>query len=423
MKFLRTVSTRRLLAMIAGLVTAIIAGTAIAVAAQGSGPVPVKKPLARAIRDALNGPKIAGISARISFTNHLIDSTDVQGSDPILNGASGRLWVSLTGHRLRLELQSDNGDAQVVVDNNAFWVYDPSSNTVYKGQLPADTGTRAAAASAGAKAKAKRDKLPTVGQIQTDLNGLARRVNLSGATPSDVAGQAAYTVRVAPKHDGGLLGSGQLAWDALRGIPLRFAVYAQHDSTPVLQLKVTDISFGSVHSSVFNISPPAGAKVVQVQTPAGTAGDHVAADRAGKSGKSGKRIARHRTVTGVAAVAKQLRFRLLAPGKLVGLPRRSVTLLDWGGSPAALVAYGQNLGGVAVIEQTADSTSTATTASSSGGDHHRGLSLPTVSINGTTAQELDTALGTMVRFTRGGVTYTVVGSVPAAAADAAARAL
>ena len=34
-----------------------------------------------------------------------------------------------------------------------------------------------------------------------------------------------------------------------------------------------------------------------------------------------------------------------------------------------------------------------------------------------------TALGTVVRFERGGVTYTVLGSVPAAAAEAAARGL
>jgi hypothetical protein len=60
---------------------------------------------------------------------------------------------------------------------------------------------------------------------------------------------------------------------------------------------------------------------------------------------------------------------------------------------------------------------------SHGDGHDRGFSLPTVSINGATGQELDTALGTMVRFTRRGVAYTVVGSVPPAAADAAARAL
>jgi outer membrane lipoprotein-sorting protein len=404
MKFLRTASTQRLLATIAGLVAAVAAGTAIAGAAAGSGPVPPPSSLAKAVHGALGAPAVSGITARVSFTNHLIDSSNIQGSDPILTGATGRIWLS-RDHRVRLELQSDNGDAQVVLDNGSFWVYDPSANTVYEGKLPADTSKP--------KKQAKRDQLPAVGQIQSDIGRLAKQVNLSGAVPGDVAGHAAYTVRVSPQHDGGLLGAGELAWDALRGVPLRIAVYAQHDSSPVLELKATDISYGSVPASVFSISPPSGAKVVRVSTPTGHGADMAAA--------KGKHPKRHAEVTGASAVARHLRFKLLAPSKLVGLPRRSVSLLDWGGSPAALVSYGQNLGGVVVIEQTADSTKAAGTSST--GDHHHGLNLPTVSINGATGQELDTALGTMVRFTRGGVAYTVVGSVPAAAADAAARAL
>ena len=47
MRFLRTASTGRLLALIGGIVIAIAAGTAIAVAATGSGPVPKAKPLAQ----------------------------------------------------------------------------------------------------------------------------------------------------------------------------------------------------------------------------------------------------------------------------------------------------------------------------------------------------------------------------------------
>jgi len=34
------------------------------------------------------------------------------------------------GPGVRLELQADNGDAQAVLDNGSFWVYDPSSRTV-----------------------------------------------------------------------------------------------------------------------------------------------------------------------------------------------------------------------------------------------------------------------------------------------------
>ena len=52
-----------------------------------------------------------------------------------------------------------------------------------------------------------------------------------------------------------------------------------------------------------------------------------------------------------------------------------------------------------------------------------GSSLPKISINGASGQELDTALGTVLRFQRGGVDYTVLGSVPPTAAEAAARAL
>ncbi|HEY8763645.1 MAG TPA: hypothetical protein VIM18_05635 [Solirubrobacteraceae bacterium] len=410
MKFLRTVSTQRLLASIAGLVLAAGAGTAIAVAASGSGPVPAKKPLARALHDALAAKSISGISADVTFTNHLIDSSNLQGSDPLLTGASGRIWLS-SDHRLRLELQSDIGDAQVVVNNGSFWVYDPGSKTVYQGKLPKGVGAgKAKDAAAG-----KQDKLPTVAEIQTDLAKLTKQINVSGAMPSDVGGQAAYTVRVSPKHDGGLLGAGELAWDAAKGVPLRFAVYAQHQSAPVLELKATNISYGPVASSVFAITPPLGTKVVRVSTPKGSAS---AADK--KTGKKSGKAHKHADVHGAAAVAKHVPFTLVAPSKLVGLPRRSVTLLDWAGHPAALVTYGENLGGIAVIEQKGGAQ---TAAPKTTGEHHHGLSLPTVSINGATGTELDTALGTMVRFTRGGVAYTIVGSVPAAAADAAARAL
>jgi hypothetical protein len=85
-----------------------------------------------------------------------------------------------------------------------------------------------------------------------------------------------------------------------------------------------------------------------------------------------------------------------------------------------MVLYGQNLGGIAVIEQKADS-SPSSLGAPKGGREGAGLSLPTVSINGVTGHELGTALGTMVQFTRGGIKFTIVGSVPPAAAEAAAR--
>ena len=413
MKFLRTAPTGRLLAVIAGVVVAIAVGTAIAVAAQGSGPVPKRERLAVALHQAMNAPAVKGISARISFTNSLIGSSDFQGTDPLLQGTpTGRLWIG--DHRLRLELQSDNGDAQIVVNGNRFWISDPAQHTVYEGAIPQSS-------SSSDKRSAKADSgIPTIASIQSEIDKFVKHVNLSGAIPGDVAGQPVYTVRISPRHDGGLLGSLQLAWDADHGVPLRIAIYARNNPSPVLQLKVTDISYGAVPASDFNVSPPAGSKIVTISTPSHSgAPAHAARLKAKPRGKH----AAHQA-SGYAAVAHTVPFTLVAPTKLVDLPRHSVSLLDMGGKHAALVTYGQGLGGIIVIEQAQSANASSSGQSqSSQANGQPSFSLPTVSIHGVTGQELVTALGTVLTFNRGGVGYTVLGSVPQVAAEAAARAL
>jgi hypothetical protein len=57
------------------------------------------------------------------------------------------------------------------------------------------------------------------------------------------------------------------------------------------------------------------------------------------------------------------------------------------------------------------------------GNGRDGMTLPRVNIDGATGQELATALGTLVAFESGGVSYIVAGSVPPVAAENAARGL
>ena len=90
---------------------------------------------------------------------------------------------------------------------------------------------------------------------------------MSGATPTDIAGQAAYTVRVSPKETGSLLGGAELSWDAVHGVPLRAAIYSTTSSSPVLELAATSISYGPVAASVFEFTPPSNAKVEEVTLP------------------------------------------------------------------------------------------------------------------------------------------------------------
>jgi hypothetical protein len=125
-------------------------------------------------------------------------------------------------------------------------------------------------------------------------------------------------------------------------------------------------------------------------------------------------------VTGLQAVQAKVGFTIVAPDALVGLPRKDVRLVELDGTPGALVTYGQGLGGIAVLESPAKAQPQN---QQQGGRDGGGLSLPKISINGTSGQELDTALGTVVRFDRAGVAYIVAGSVPPTAAEAAARGL
>ena len=389
MKLLRTLSTRSLVALVAAVAALAAGGAAIAVAAGGGGgPVPPPKPLAQAIHDALAAPPVEGITARIEFTNRLFPSGSLLGSagSALMSGASGRLWLTNDG-RGRLELQSDAGDVQVVWNGTAVTVYDASSNTVYRATLPAKQGQETETQHAA----------PAVADIESFLSKLAEHADVSAAQPTDVAGQAAYSVQIAPKHDGGLLGSAELAWDAARGVPLRAAIYAQGSAKPVLELVATDISYGSVARSDVDVSPPAGAKTVDLGA--------AAKDHQGSSGPS---------VSGLDAVRAAAGFPVAAPDTLVGLPRQDVRLVGGSDSKAALVVYGHGLGAIVVVERKADA---------SGSNGGAMTSLPKVSLNGLTGHELATQLGTVLTWQRDGVAYVLAGSLPPAAAETAAKAV
>jgi hypothetical protein len=396
MNLLRRMSTVRLIALFASL-AAVVLVAGIAVARDRSGPKPPPRPLAEAIRAALTAKPVTGISARITFTNHLFPTGAINtgAGSALLNGATGRLWISSDG-RFRLELQSDTGDTQIMGSPTTLRVYDASSNGEYVLPLPrSSTQDR--------QPSAMQHGVPTVADIRQGLARLVKAVNLTGAVPGDIAGRPVYSVRLSPRHDGGLLGGLQLAWDAQHGVPLKVAVYSRGDSSPVLALTATDVHYGTVSSGDLSITPPSTTHVTTVTLPS----------TAGAAGP-----ARHHhgpAITGSAAVARQLPFRLAAPSSLVGLPRKLVRLADAGGHKAAVLVYGQGLGAIVVLEQQTDPA-----AAHAGGPLG---ALPKVSINGASGQELATALGTLLRFDRGGVSYTLVGSVPAVAAEAAARAL
>jgi outer membrane lipoprotein-sorting protein len=369
------------LLILCGLVVAIgVSATALA-SALSSPAKPAAKPLANAVHDALQGTPVEGVKANITLTNHLLEGASLasaggQGGgitgSPLINGGSGRLWISKDG-KVRLELQTEKGDTQIVYDGHTVSLYDAASNTIYRYTPSKGEGWTSYAPLAKSSAKAKHasvtaDEVPSVAKIEEAITHLQQHATLSGATPTNVGGQPAYTVRISPKEGGSLLGGAEVSFDPVHGIPLRTAIYSSTSSAPVIELAATEVSYGPVSDSVFALSPPPGAKIEEIAPATGTASAHAKAKGA-----------------------------------------------ETAGAKPTVTTHGKGLSSIAVLESKTKPGSKSSSSALEG--------LPKVSINGTSASELRTALGTIITFERSGVRYVLAGSVPAASIEALARGL
>jgi outer membrane lipoprotein-sorting protein len=379
--FLRRLPLPRLLLLCGVLVSVGVSATALATAL-GVGPTPPAKPLADAVHDALagaSGHSVEGVSAQIQLTDRLLEGANLASdgeasqlsSSPLLSGASGRLWIAKDG-RLRLELQSEKGDTQVYSDGHTLSMYDASSNTLYRVVPPKEGEAGADSSSGGDEEDTMTGHgVPSVAKIEEAIAHLSGHAIVSGAMPTDVAGQAAYTVRVSPREPGSLLAGAELSWDAVNGVPLRAAIYSTESSAPVLELAATEVSYGPVEPSVFEFTPPANAKVEEVVL-------EKPGERQGSTTQRGEH--EHPKVT----------------------------------------SHGHGPSTIAVIEAKAGHTA-GTAGSGSSAQPPEGLQQ--VKIDGVTASELPTELGTLLTFERSGVRYLLAGAVAPSAVEALAKEL
>ncbi|HWW89468.1 MAG TPA: hypothetical protein VNY35_01645 [Solirubrobacteraceae bacterium] len=373
---LRRLPLSRLLLLCALVVGLGVSATAIA-SAVGAGPTAPAKPLADAVHGALSAPPVEGFSASVRLTDHLLEGASLAGehggtglsSSPLLSGASGRVWISEDG-KVRLELQQEKGDTEIYYDGRTVSMYDTSANTLYRYTPSTEAGSTSYAPldktqAAPDASSTDQHEPPSVAKIEEAITRLKQHVNVSGATPGDVAEQPTYTVRVSPNEGGSLIGGAELSWDANHGIPLRAAVFSTTSSSPVIELTATgEVSYAPVASSVFQFTPPPGVKIQEVKLPEKTASTSS------------------------------------APAEGTSHPK--------------ITHQGHGVSSVVVAESTQTSTSKTSTLPEG---------LPRVKINGTTATELPTALGTLLSFERSGVRYLVGGFVTPSTVEAVARGL
>ena len=168
----------------------------------------------------------------------------------------------------------------------------------------------------------------------------------------------------------------------------------------MLELEATDVGYGAIPASKVDVTPPPGAKVTEINPPTGVDAQgkptHVRASTTCRS-SSTSRSPPPPSSPACRAVRQ--------PGEVRRRQGRGVHLRpglrrDHGvpapGRPGAKPLFG---------------------------GRPSGITLPQVNIDGDTGQEIATALGTLVTFDSGGVSYIVAGSVPPVAAENAARGL
>jgi outer membrane lipoprotein-sorting protein len=373
---LRRLPLPRLL-LLCALVVALGASVTALASAVGAGPTPPAKPLAEAVHGALSAPPVAGFSASVKLTDHLLEGASLAGehggsgltSSPLLSGASGRVWIAKDG-RVRLELQQEKGDTEIYYDGHTVSMYDNPTNTLYRYVVPSGAGGSGTGdSSTTPDAVGGQHETPSVAKIEEGITKLKQHVDVSGATASDVAEQPTYTVRVSPNESGSLIGGAELSWDANNGVPLRAALYSSTSSSPVIELAATgEVSYAPVASSVFEFTPPAGVKIQEVKPPE-------------------KRSSTSSTTPGADSA-----------------------------SHPKVTQHGHGISSVVVAEGTQTSGSQQPSSTLPEG-------LPRVKINGVTATELPTALGTLLSFERSGVRYVVGGFVTPSTVEAVARGL
>ncbi len=331
MNFLRTTSTRRLLAGSALSLALVIGGVAAAMASSGGGTPPPAKPLAAAIHDSLTGAQAhrRHRARPLHEQPHLerraaarLAAPDGSERSPLVRRRQAAARAAVRRGRRADHARRRRALGLRRLEQHAL---QGSSRHPHR----PERGCRRRRGSWRAE---RRSRSPP------RWRSSAQQATLSGADPTTQRRSARLPADASRRSTTRACSARpQIAWDAAHGIPLHVSLAAAGSSSPVLALDVTDISYGSVDAARLR--------------------DRAARRREGRRSRATRAIPDPRAPRSRPRWRASRRFRprvpftLAAPATLVGLPRTGVRLISDGTQPAALVTYGQSLGAIAVIER------------------------------------------------------------------------
>jgi outer membrane lipoprotein-sorting protein len=275
MHTLPTLSRRARWAIPAGAVAlagALTAGTMISTA-EASPELPLRTPAqllaSVAGRDAPLPPLTGTVVETASLgLPQLPGSANPNSITALLAGSHTiKVWYADPAH-IRLAVPVTMSETDLVRSGRQVWVWQSSSNTVTRMQLPAKDG------GAARHPAAVPSQLPLTPQQAASqaLKAVGPSTRVSVQRNVTVAGQPAYQLVLSPKASGSLIGRIAIAIDATRNVALRVQVFAKGAASPAFQVGYTSISFVKPAAANFSFTTPAGAKVKVVSPPSDTSG-------------------------------------------------------------------------------------------------------------------------------------------------------
>ena len=344
--------------------------TAMALTAS-HGKVPPSKPLAVALHDAATAAPPTGVTARFAVHQHLIPGSSTLLSTGPLAGATGTVWAA--DGKVRLSIHSALGSTQLAYDGSSLTFYNPKNHAAYRLALPSHERGKSLCRP-GMRLRrwaTSASCLPASGTTRC-FRERSRATSPDAPPTRSRCGRASLRAW-----------SARWPWPGTPHTACRCASRSRRaaQSTPALELVVTDIRFGKLPAGATSLTLPAGTHTERRCT----------CPRSSSLQGAAKHV---HSVTGAGAVAKAVQFHLTAPATLAGRARTEVRSLGDG----ALIVYGKGLDSLLVYEKRA------------GGQG--GVALPAmspVSVNGAAGHEIETTLGSILQFSSGRVTYTVAG--------------
>ena len=195
-------------------------------------------------------------SANLGLPEGLLSDSASSDLQSLVSGEHTlRVWADGQS-RQRLAVVGRGGESDVFRNGQDVWYWNSNDNTAVHSTLPTK-----------ANAKPLPQKSSPQDLAEELLKSIDPTTKVSTSGTDTVAGRGVYELVLEPRTGDTLVNRVQLGIDAKTHVPLRVQVYSVRAQDPAIEVGYTKVSFDKPDASVFEFSPPPGAKVKEQALP------------------------------------------------------------------------------------------------------------------------------------------------------------